>query len=79
MTETGNLDLRGLALEGFLERDFHVVAQVGAALAAAAAPRWPAMPNRSSKMSEKDEAKPAPKPGPPPPMPCSNAAWPKRS
>jgi hypothetical protein len=33
-----NLDLRGLALKGFLQRDFHVVAQVGAALAAAAAP-----------------------------------------
>src|ERR1700712_5425922 len=32
-----NLDLRGLALEGFLQRDFHVVAQVGAALATAAA------------------------------------------
>src|SRR5207237_8502311 len=31
-----NLDLRGLALEGFFQRDFHVVAQVGAALAAAA-------------------------------------------
>src|SRR6266536_383601 len=33
-----NLDLRGLAEEGLLERDLHVVAQVGAALAAAAAP-----------------------------------------
>src|SRR3982750_2700762 len=32
-----NLDLGGLAAKGFLERDFHVVAQVGAALAAAAA------------------------------------------
>src|SRR5262245_17237200 len=31
------LDLRGLALKSFLDRDFHVVAQVGAALAAAAA------------------------------------------
>src|ERR1700730_6709758 len=31
-----NLDLRGLALEGFFQRDFHVVAQVGAALASAA-------------------------------------------
>src|SRR5262249_50214145 len=31
----GNLDLRGLALERFLQRDFHVVAQVGAAFAAA--------------------------------------------
>ena len=36
-----NLDLRGLAEEGFLQRDFHVVAQVGAALAAAAAAALP--------------------------------------
>ena len=36
-----NLDLRGLAVEGFLQRDFHVVAQVGAALAAAAAAALP--------------------------------------
>src|SRR5206468_4474319 len=32
-----NFDLRGLALERFLERDLHVVAQIRAALAAAAA------------------------------------------
>src|SRR6185503_13291727 len=36
-----NLDLRGLAEVGFLQRDFHVVAQVGAALASAAAPALP--------------------------------------
>src|SRR5437879_10347107 len=33
----GNFDLRGLALERFFERDFHVVAEIGAALASAAA------------------------------------------
>src|SRR5689334_17003783 len=32
-----NLDLRGLALKGFLERDLHVVAKIRAALAAATA------------------------------------------
>ncbi len=32
----GNLDLRGLALERLFEADFHIVAQVGATLAAAA-------------------------------------------
>ncbi len=37
VTETGNLDLRGLAEVGLLQRDFHVVAQIGTALAAAAA------------------------------------------
>src|SRR5581483_12420326 len=33
-----NLDLRRLALKSFLERDFHVVAQVGTALATATRP-----------------------------------------
>src|SRR5579872_4666644 len=33
-----NLDLRRLALKSFFERDFHIVAQIGAALAAAARP-----------------------------------------
>src|SRR5439155_23635156 len=32
-----NLDLRGLALKSFLQREFHIVAQVGAALASTAA------------------------------------------
>src|SRR4029079_6860845 len=36
-----NLDLRGLALKGLFQRDFHVVAQVGAALAATAAATLP--------------------------------------
>jgi hypothetical protein len=36
-----DLDLRGLALKGFLERDFHVVAQIGAALASATAAALP--------------------------------------
>src|ERR1700730_17556889 len=36
-----NLDLGGLAEEGFLQRDFHIVAQVGAAFAAAAASALP--------------------------------------
>src|SRR5258707_13146289 len=36
-----NLDLGGLAEEGFLQRDFHVVAQVGATLAPAAASALP--------------------------------------
>src|SRR5438046_2954305 len=37
-----DLDLGGLAEEGFLQRDFHVVAQIGAALAPAATPALPA-------------------------------------
>ena len=43
--------------------------------------RWraPPMPKMPSKMSEKAEPKSAPKPCAPPPMPCSKAAWPKRS
>ena len=75
-------DLRGLAGIGFLQRDLHVVAQVGAALAAAgraAAAAPPIMsPKMSSKMSEKP---PPPKPVQPPPSmpPFSKAAWPKRS
>ncbi|MGY4300594.1 hypothetical protein ACVWXN_008689 [Bradyrhizobium sp. i1.4.4] len=43
-----NLDLRGLAAKGFLERDFHVVAQVGATLAAAAA----ALPGHAEQVFE---------------------------
>src|SRR5215470_2220137 len=33
-----NADLRGLAVEGFLERNLHIVTQIGAALAPARAP-----------------------------------------
>ena len=55
--------LRGLAGEGLLERDLHVVAQVGAALAAGRGGRAPPpMPKMSSKISEKAEPKSAPKP-----------------
>src|SRR6185436_11954706 len=36
-----DLDLRGLAEVGFLQRDFHIVAQVGAALASATPPALP--------------------------------------
>ena len=59
--------LRGLAVKGVLERDLHVVAQIGAALAAAGcAARAPPMPKMPSKISEKAEPKSAPKPCAPP-------------
>jgi len=52
VTETGNLDLRGLALKGFFQRDFHVVAQVSGALApATAASTLPGHAEQISKIS----------------------------
>src|SRR5689334_19694196 len=45
-----NLDLRGLALKGLLQRDFHIVAQVGAALAATTAAA--ALPGHTEKVLE---------------------------
>ena len=67
---------------GLLERDLHVVAEVGAALAAASGCRRggaPPMksPKMSSKMSDIEAAKSPLKPAPLPPF--SKAAWPKRS
>ena len=79
--EVGILTRRGLALEGLLERDLHVVAQVGAALAPAASGRRGCGPSCRRKgrrrcppwrrRTRRRCRRAAP--------PCSKAAWPKRS
>ena len=83
VTEVGTRICAVLPAIGFLQRDLHVVAQVGAALAAADARRWRAAHDVAEHVLEnvgEAEPKSAPKPCAPPPMPpCSKAAWPKRS
>ena len=81
MTEVGIDYLRSLAAIGVLQRDFHVVAQVRAALAAIAAAAAPAAHAEEivENIGEGRREIRAEARVPPPPRPCSNAAWPKRS
>ena len=68
-------DLRGLAAIGVLQRDFHVVAQVRAALAPAAAAAPAAHAEEVVENIGERRREVGAKTGwPPPPRPCSNAA-----
>ena len=80
VTEVGMRTARSCPRKASSQRDFHVVAQIGAALAAGAAAA--AAAHHAEKVVEhigEGRARTRRRNRAPPPPPCSKAAWPKRS